>query len=76
MGRHPLNFELQCKKLLCEVMKLTHGNRSQAAKILGLSNNTVRNWIRKYRLTQEFNTLYGEESAHYRGYRSYVQAVE
>lgn len=76
MGRHPLNLDLQCKKLLQEVMALTHGNRSDAAKILGISHNTVRNWIKKYKLNKEFKELYGEESKHYRGYSSYVQAAE
>lgn len=61
MGRHPLNYELQCKKLLQEAMKLTKGNRTEAAKIMGLSDNTVRNWIKKYDLFHEFKDMYGRE---------------
>lgn len=63
-GRHPLNFELQCKNLLREAMKLTHGNRMGASRILGLSRITIRNWIIKYGLTEEFRELYGEHPLH------------
>jgi DNA-binding protein Fis len=36
--------------LVGEALNLTHGNRSQAAKLLGLSRPTLHSKIEKYRL--------------------------
>lgn len=61
MGRHPLNFEIQCKRILKEAMQITQGNKKAAACILGLSRQTIDNWIAKYRLRDEFKQTYAKD---------------
>lgn len=40
--------------LMAEALRRTDGNRSQAARVLGVSICTVRNWIIEYQLLEQF----------------------
>jgi DNA-binding NtrC family response regulator len=45
-----LEIETMKKRMLLEALAITAGNRAHAAKMLGISVRTVRNWIKTYDL--------------------------
>jgi DNA-binding NtrC family response regulator len=49
-----LNVEHCLESLTRQALIRTDGNRTEAAKLLGVSIRTLRNWINKFKLKDEF----------------------
>ncbi len=50
------------KDHMIKVLTITDGNRTHAAKMLGLNLRTFRNWMYRYQLEKMFKSKYGVES--------------
>ena len=48
---HQLFMEKMEKPLLAEVLKQTNGNKTHAAKILGINRNTIHRKMKQYNIT-------------------------
>lgn len=48
---HQLFMEKMEKPLLAEVLKQTNGNKTMAAKILGINRNTIHRKMKQYNIT-------------------------
>lgn len=46
------NVDQALEKLTREVLWHTEGNRTEAAKLMGISVRTLRNWINKYKVAK------------------------
>ncbi len=47
-----LNVDSVLEKLTREALTYTKGNRTEAAKLMGISVRTLRNWINKYKVAK------------------------
>jgi transcriptional regulator with PAS, ATPase and Fis domain len=53
-ARANLKIVTMHKKATERALVAAHGNRTKAAKLLGVSVRTVRNWIKRYHLEAKY----------------------
>jgi transcriptional regulator with GAF, ATPase, and Fis domain len=51
LTRKGIHLESLEKDLVCQALRLTHGNQTQAGRLLGLNRDQVRYRIEKFQLT-------------------------